>query len=60
MGGELIVCGLLLYAQTDADTQPNLDVVIQGNRIGAQALNLNQPWQQVRGRLEGILAWLGS
>ncbi len=52
------VAGLLLYAQTDADAQPDLDVVIQGNRIGAQTLDLNQPWASIAARLEAVLDWL--
>lgn len=52
------VSGLLLYARTDAPMQPNLDVTIQGNRIGAQALNLNRPWQELQAQLERVLDWL--
>ncbi len=52
------VSGLLLYAHTDADAQPELDVVVQGNRIGAQSLDLNQPWQTIAARLEDICRWL--
>lgn len=36
------VSGLLLYARTDAVEQPDVDVVIQGNRIGARTLDLNR------------------
>jgi 5-methylcytosine-specific restriction enzyme subunit McrC len=52
------VSGLLLYAQTEAEAQPDLDVVIQGNRIGAKTLDLNQPWETIAERLEEVLAWL--
>lgn len=52
------VCGLLLYARTDSPAQPNLDVVIQGNRIGARTLDLNQPWERLRAELEDVLSWL--
>lgn len=52
------VSGLLLYARTDDAHQPDLDVVIQGNRIGAQTLDLNQPWPRVREQLEEIVGWL--
>ncbi|KQY21469.1 restriction endonuclease [Cellulomonas sp. Root485] len=52
------VCGLLLYARTDAEAQPDLDVVIQGNRIGARTLDLNHPWQQIAAELEDIRLWL--
>lgn len=52
------VAGLLLYAQTDANEQPELDVVMQGNRIGAQALDLNRPWNEVRSQLEALTEWI--
>ncbi|WP_059390086.1 5-methylcytosine restriction system specificity protein McrC, partial [Arthrobacter sp. Hiyo1] len=52
------VTGLLLYARTDALKQPDLDVVIQGNRIGAQTLDLNRPWEYVSSQLEDIVGWL--
>lgn len=52
------VSGLLLYARTEAPTQPDLDVVIQGNRIGARTLDLNQPWDRLRARLDDIVTWL--
>ncbi|WP_164201765.1 5-methylcytosine-specific restriction endonuclease system specificity protein McrC [[Micrococcus luteus] ATCC 49442] len=52
------VSGLLLYARTDALEQPDLDVVIQGNRIGARTLDLNRPWTYVSAQLEGIAGWL--
>lgn len=52
------VSGLLLYARTDSTTQPDLDVRIQGNRLGARTLDLNAPWEEVRAELEGLLSWL--
>lgn len=51
------VSGLLLYAQTAAVEQPNLDVSVQRNRIGAQTLDLNQPWGHLRDQLEDIIGW---
>jgi len=52
------VSGLLLYARTGAPTQPALDVVIQGNRIGARTIDLNQPWERLRARLDDVATWL--
>ncbi|MDR7161394.1 5-methylcytosine-specific restriction endonuclease system specificity protein McrC [Arthrobacter sp. BE255] len=52
------VSGLLLYAHTDAVEQPDLDVVVQGNRIGARTLDLNRPWEYVSAQLEEIVGWL--
>jgi 5-methylcytosine-specific restriction enzyme subunit McrC len=44
--------------ETDADAQPDLDVSVQGNRIGAQTIDLNEPRESIVARLEGILLWL--
>lgn len=52
------VSGLLLYAQTVAAQQPDLDIVIQGNRIGTRTLDLNRSWSHLRGQLEDVLKWL--
>lgn len=49
------VSGLLLYAGTDMTPQPNLDVVIQGSRVQAQALDLSAPWEGLRAQLESYL-----
>lgn len=49
------VSGLLLYARTDALLQPDLDVVIQGNRIQAHTLDLAKPWEELRAQLESYL-----
>lgn len=54
------VSGLLLYARTDAKSQPGLDVMIQGNRIGARTLDLDTPWERVRSELDHIARWLDS
>lgn len=55
------ISGLLLYARTNADDQPNVDVVIQGNRIAAQTLDLNQPWEHLRMQLEAFVgSWLSA
>jgi len=49
---------MLLYARTAADLQPDRDVVVQGNRIGARTLDLNMPWEHLRAQLEAIITWL--
>lgn len=54
------VSGLLLYARTDSDVQPDVDVVIQGNRIGARTLDLNLPWELLRSQLEELVLWLDA
>lgn len=52
------VSGLLLYARTEMPTQPELDVVIQGNRLQAHALDLTVPWEDLRAQLESYLSAL--
>lgn len=52
------VAGLLLYAKTDGFEQPELDVVVQGSRIGAQTLDLNKPWVEVRAELDALVQWI--
>jgi len=58
--GDGSVSGILLYARTGAATQPDLDVVVQGHRIGARTLDLDLPWADLRAALEGILRWLSA
>lgn len=52
--------GLILYARTNAIEQPDVDVTIQGNRIGAKTLDLNQEWPRLREQLEELLSWLAD
>lgn len=52
------VSGLLLYARTVHEEQPDVDIIIHGNRIGVQTLDLNLPWEDLRDRLETLLTWL--
>lgn len=58
IGRDGSVAGLLVYARTNAPEQPNLDVVIQGSRIGARTLDLNRPWIDLTTQLESALDWL--
>ena len=60
VGRDGSVSGLLLYARTEAAEQPDLDVVIQGNRIGARTLDLNRPWESLRAQLEDVVTWLDN
>lgn len=50
------VSGLLLYARTDEDVQPNVTYRMSGNRIGAMTLDLNQPFEGICASLDGIVA----
>lgn len=52
------VNALLLYARTTANEQPDLDITVQGNRIGAQVLDLSRPWEQLRAQLDSVVDWM--
>lgn len=54
------VSGLLLYASTTSSSKPNLDVILQGNRIGAHTLDLNQPWTKLATQLDDMVRWLDN
>jgi len=58
VGRDGSVSGMLLYANTDAGLQPDLDATIQGNRIAARTLDLNLQWDALRAQLEEITTWL--
>ena len=49
------VSGLILYAKTDAVHSPATDVVISGNRIMAQTLDLDQDFAGIRQQLEALV-----
>lgn len=56
VGQDGSVSGLLLYARTRERAQPELDVVVQGNRLMARTLDLDLPWEQLRDQLENAVA----
>lgn len=49
------VSGLLLYARTDEDIQPDGVYQMSGNRIGVKTLDLNQPFEGIRAQLDAIV-----
>ena len=51
-GGE--VSGLLLYAQTDEEIQPNNTYMMSGNRISVKTLDLNCEFAEIAGQLNAI------
>ena len=51
-GGE--VSGLLLYAQTDEEIQPNNTYMMSGNRISVKTLDLNCDFSEIDGQLNAI------
>ncbi|PRQ10398.1 hypothetical protein C1Y63_11755 [Corynebacterium sp. 13CS0277] len=52
------VMGMLLYAQTESEQQPVLDVEILGHRIMARAVDLNQHYTKIFQQLDEIAALL--
>lgn len=49
------VSGMLLYAATDEDIQPDATYRISGNRISATTLDLDRPFEEIRAQLDGIV-----
>jgi 5-methylcytosine-specific restriction enzyme subunit McrC len=57
MQAEAIDCnvsGLLLYAQTKDDVQPNAECIMQGNKISAKTLDLSLPFAKIAAQLNKI------
>ncbi len=48
------VSGMLLYAKTDEEVQPNNSYQMSGNRISVRTLDLNRPFSEIRAQLDGI------
>ena len=49
------VSGMLLYAATDEDIQPDATYRMSGNRISATTLDLDRPFLEIRAQLDGIV-----
>ena len=52
--------GMLLYAATDEDIQPNATYRMSGNRISVTTLDLDRPFEEIRAQLDGIADMLTS
>ena len=48
------VSGLLLYARTADEIQPDGDFLMSGNKISVKTLDLNQPFEEIAGQLNEI------
>ena len=53
-GKSIEVSGMLLYAATDEDIQPDATYRMSGNRISATTLDLDRPFEEIRAQLDGI------
>ena len=49
------VSGMLLYARTDEQVQPDHVYQMSGNKISARTLDLNCPFQEIAARLDDIV-----
>jgi len=59
-GEGVEVSGMLLYAATDEDVQPNAKYRMSGNQIGVRTLDLDRPFEEIRAQLDGIADMLTS
>ena len=50
--GTREVSGMLLYAATDEDVQPDVTYRMSGNRIDVRTLDLDQPFERIREQLD--------
>ena len=53
-GQSVEVSGMLLYASTDEEVQPDFTYRMSGNRISATTLDLDRPFDEIRAQLDGI------
>ena len=49
------VSGMLLYAATDEEVQPNQSYLMQGNRISVRTLDLNREFSEIASQLDQIV-----
>lgn len=54
-GKDIEISGMLLYARTNQDIQPDSDYVMSGNRISVKTLDLNQDFEIIKNQLDKIV-----
>ena len=59
-GEGVEVSGMLLYAATDEEVQPDVTYRMSGNQIGVRTLDLDRPFEEIRAQLDGIADMLTS
>ena len=59
-GESVEVSGMLLYAATDEEIQPDVTYRMSGNQIGVRTLDLDRPFEEIRAQLDGIADMLTS
>ena len=60
VGERVEVSGMLLYAATDEEVQPDVTYRMSGNQIGVRTLDLDRPFEDIRAQLDGIADMLTS
>ena len=60
VGERVEVSGMLLYAATDEEVQPDVTYRMSGNQIGVRTLDLDRPFEEIRAQLDGIADMLTS
>lgn len=60
VGESVEVSGMLLYAATDEEVQPDVTYRMSGNQIGVRTLDLDRPFEEIRAQLDGIADMLTS
>lgn len=59
-GESVEVSGMLLYAATDEEVQPDVTYRMSGNQIGVRTLDLDRPFEEICAQLDGIADMLTS
>lgn len=54
LGGDAEVFGMLLYAKTDEERQPDHRYRMSGNKISVRTLDLNKEFSEIARQLDGI------
>ena len=54
-GNDVEVSGMLLYARTTSEIQPDSAYIMSGNKISVKTLDLKQEFTVIREQLDGIL-----
>lgn len=52
---DIEVSGMLLYAMTNENIQPNSEYMMSGNKISVKTLNLNQNFELIKAQLDDIV-----
>ena len=60
VGERVEVSGMLLYAATDEEVQPDVTYRMSGNQIGVRTLDLDRPFEEICAQLDGIADMLTS